>query len=74
MDGSVAGSGFQIQFQQFIFYAGSIVQLLYYVAMPAVAVMAYLQFKRWVDAQVPAVEKPAALAEDASVSVDEFVE
>ncbi|MDP2401698.1 MAG: hypothetical protein Q8M66_06940 [Actinomycetota bacterium] len=42
-------TGFEAQFQEFMFYAGSIAQLLYYAVLPIVAIWAVLVFKRLVD-------------------------
>ena len=44
-----APSGFEAQFQEFMYYAGSIFQLLYYAILPLVAIWAVLLFKRMVD-------------------------
>ncbi len=42
-------TGFQAQFQEFIFYIGSISQVLYWIIIPIIAIWAVLIFKRAVD-------------------------
>jgi hypothetical protein len=81
-----AQSGFEVAFQEFVFYAGPAIQMTYWLVMIAAALWAVTLFKRWVDFQTGAgrdVEKavtpdacaPAATpAQEKPVSVDEFVE
>jgi hypothetical protein len=67
-------STFQQQFQEFMFYAGPIIQIVFWVVVAGSLLYAAIQFKRLVDAHV---SEAAALAEMASemdieeVSVDE---
>ena len=56
-------STFQQQFQEFMFYAGPIVQILFWVIVAGSILYAAIQFKRLVDAHV---SEAAALAEMAS--------
>lgn len=46
---------FAQQFQQVMYYAGPIVQIIFWVGMLVFALLAYLQFKRLVDAKVAAL-------------------
>jgi hypothetical protein len=77
-----ATGGFEAQFQEFVYYAGPIVQLLYWIVLMAAAVWAVLLFKRWVDFQTGAKRGDTATpAQDDSagrtstpINVDEFVE
>jgi hypothetical protein len=48
-------AGFQQQFQQFMYYAGPLVQIAFWTGMLVIALLAYLQFKRLVDAKVAAL-------------------
>jgi predicted signal transduction protein with EAL and GGDEF domain len=52
---SAPPAGFQQQFQQFMYYAGPIVQIIFWAGMLVIALLAYLQFKRLVDARVAAL-------------------
>ncbi|MFU8891865.1 MAG: hypothetical protein ACNA76_09520, partial [Anaerosomatales bacterium] len=77
-------SGFEAAFQEFVFYAGPIIQLAYWLVMIVAALWAVTLFKRWVEYQtgVKADAVDAALPTGAttptapatSISVDEFVE
>lgn len=79
-----AQSGFEATFQEFIFYAGPIIQLAYWVTMIVAALWAVTLFKRWVDfgtgsaksasgANTPVMDAAAPARPD-TPSVDEFVE
>ncbi|MHB1340719.1 MAG: hypothetical protein ACYC77_01740 [Coriobacteriia bacterium] len=67
-------SGVSSGFDQFVYYAGPIVQLLYWVVMASVSVWAVLLLKRYVDHKTRdrAATKPPAPA--TNISIDEFVE
>lgn len=79
-------SGFEVAFQEFVFYAGPAIQLTYWLVMIVAALWAVTLFKRWVDFQtgagrnvespdVPAPVGPAAApTSEKPVSVEEFVE
>ena len=82
-----AQSGFEAAFQEFVYYAGPVIQLAYWLVMIVAALWAVVLFKRWVDFQTGAgktegaSESPAgasapvtAMSQDKPVSVDEFVE
>ncbi len=74
-----AQSEFAFRFQEFLFYAGPIVQLLYWIALSVSAIVAVVLLKRWVAFQMgtvsPAAEDGAHASErSAPVNVDEFVE
>ncbi len=79
-----AQSGFEATFQEFIFYAGPVIQLAYWATMIVVALWAVTLFKRLVDFKTgadksaPGAETPvvdaAAPARPDKPSVDEFVE
>ena len=60
MIGGAAPSGFEQQFQEFIFYAGPIIQLVYWLAMIVAAIWAVTLLKRWVDFQVGDADASAA--------------
>jgi hypothetical protein len=77
-------SGFEVAFQEFVYYAGPMIQLAYWLVMIVAALWAVTLFKRWVEFQTGAGNEvagstapmpttaPAAPAK--SISVDEFVE
>jgi len=81
-------SAFEAQFQQFVYYAGPILQITMWIVMIVVAIYAVVLFKRLVDFQtgggkkaddvvtvapsLPAEEKKAK-KEDA-IKIEEFVE
>jgi hypothetical protein len=78
---------FQLYFQQFMYYAGPIVQLLFWIAIAAAAIYAVILFKKFVQLKAIEVGVDAVVAADAledkaettaaadtKVSVDEFVE
>jgi len=81
-----AQSGFEVAFQEFVFYAGPAIQLTYWLVMIVAALWAVTLFKRWVDfqtgagrgaetADTPDPVAPAATpASEKPVSVEEFVE
>jgi hypothetical protein len=82
-----AAPTFQAQFQQVMYYIGPVMQVVFWIGMLVLAVLAYLQFKRVVDAGLMAMGARLAGAEEAKgaagprgkgaageVSVDEFVE
>ncbi len=74
-----APTGFEAQFQQFVYYAGPIIQLLYWAVMIVAALWAVYLFKRWVDFQVGSGEEGAPESSDVessagSVDVEEFVD
>lgn len=80
-------SAFEAQFQQFVYYAGPILQIALWLVMIVVAIYAVLLFKRLVDFQTGAgkadevvvpvetkvIEAKKANREDA-VKIEEFVE
>ncbi len=78
-------SGFDVVFQEVVYYAGPIIQLGYWLVMIVAALWAVVLLKRWVDfqtgasrpADTPAPGAPAARSASPSekaISVDEFVE
>ena len=71
-------SGFEAWFQEFIFYAGPIMQMVYWLVMAVAAVGAVLLFKRWVDCATgggrDARDATASEAAAEPVPIDEFVE
>lgn len=83
-----ATSGFDVWFQEFVFYAGPIIQLLFWLAMIVAAFWAVMLFKRLVDFQTgsrtAAVDEPVALDSEPAtkaekpakpaIDVEEFVE
>ena len=74
-----AQSEFAYRFQEFVFYAGPIVQILYWVTLAVAAVVAVVLLKRWVDFQTGAATSAAeedvrSSERSAPVNVDEFVE
>jgi len=77
-----APTGFEQQFQQFVYYAGPILQLVYWLAMIVAALWAVALFKRWVEFQTGAAGGEAVDAEvssagvkvDEAVKVEDFVE
>lgn len=48
-------TAFAQQFQQFMYYAGPVVQVVFWAGMLVIALLAYLQFKRLVDSRVAAL-------------------
>jgi len=44
--------GFQAQFQEFVFYVGAVLQLMFWLVLPIVAIWAVLIFKRAADAYI----------------------
>jgi len=72
--------GFQAQFQEFVFYVGAVLQLLFWLILPLVAIWAVLIFKRAADAyiaslsggkvSVVASSKPSASASSADSPVE----
>ncbi|MDP2181983.1 MAG: hypothetical protein Q8K99_05355 [Actinomycetota bacterium] len=73
---TTAASGFDAWFQQFMYYAGPTIQVLYWIAMVVVAIWAVMIFKRWVDFQTGVVAKKAAEDTGANepIKIEEFVE
>ncbi|MDY0087805.1 MAG: hypothetical protein RBS78_04575 [Coriobacteriia bacterium] len=84
-----AQSGVEAAFQEFVYYAGPILQLLYWLTMVVAALWAVLLFKRWVEfqtAQDSGAAKEATVREtldakgsvqdrvETMISVDEFVD
>ncbi len=71
-----AQSEFAVAFQEFIYYAGPIVQILYWVVLAASAVYAVLLFKRLVEFKAGGAAAPgrAEGSPERPVSVEEFVE
>jgi len=80
-----ATGGFEAQFQEFVYYAGPIIQLMYWLVMIVAALWAVVLFKRGVDFQTGAKAEetksassapaaPAASAPEKPVDVDKFVE
>ncbi len=76
MGGAVSTGGFQLQFQNFMYYAGPIVQILFWVVLGVAAIWATLIFKRYVDfmmGKTPAAKAVASKSVD-DVAVEEFVD
>lgn len=70
-----AQSGFAVAFQEFIYYAGPIVQILYWVVLAVAAIYAVVLLKRLVDHKTGGVATKAAdTVTGEPVRVDEFVE
>jgi hypothetical protein len=76
-----AQSGFEVAFQEFVYYAGPMIQLAYWLAMIVAALWAVTLLKRWVEFQTGAkagatdtAVPAAAPAPDKAISIDEFVE
>jgi len=81
-------SGFEAQFQQFVYYAGPILQITLWLVMIVVAIYAVVLFKRLVDfqtgakkvADAPVLAAPVAPAEEKkakkedAIKIEEFVE
>lgn len=67
---------FQQQFQQFMFYAGPILQILYWIILSVAALWATLLFKKLVGLKAVelGVEEASSAQSDEKVSVDQFVE
>ncbi|MHB9003118.1 MAG: hypothetical protein ACYC6C_03520 [Coriobacteriia bacterium] len=80
MVAETAPAGFEAQFQNFVYYAGPIIQLLFWVVMIIAAIWAVLLFKRWVDFHTRNTPEPVAPAAEADkpkrepIQVEEFVE
>ncbi|PKQ09987.1 MAG: hypothetical protein CVT69_02055 [Actinobacteria bacterium HGW-Actinobacteria-9] len=80
MIADTAPAGFEAQFQEFVYYAGPIIQLLYWVVMIIAALWAVLLIKRWVDFQTRTHDEAAAPVLEAEkpkrepIQVEEFVE
>lgn len=80
MVAETAPAGFEAQFQNFVYYAGPIIQLLFWTVMIVAAIWAVLLFKRWVDfntknadaAVIPA--PPEEKAKREPIQIEEFVE
>ncbi len=62
-------TGFEAQFQEFMFYAGSTAQLAYYIVLPIAAIWAVLLFKRMVDARTGRSANSADAGADAGAGV-----
>ena len=73
-----APGGFEAQFQQVVFYAGPVIQLVYWLVMIVAALWAVSLFKKWVDFQVGDSDADAsadtAESADEPIKVEEFVE
>lgn len=72
----MATNGFAEGFQKFVYYAGPIVQMLYWIVVAAAAVWAVLLLKRWVD-HVTSRGQEAGVgqtADEPTVDVEPFVE
>ncbi len=71
-------SDFELAFQEFVFYAGPIVQLLYWIVMIVAVLWAVKLLKRWVDfrtSDVSARSDAQAKSEpEEPISIEEFVE
>ncbi|MBC7266792.1 MAG: hypothetical protein H5T75_07470 [Coriobacteriia bacterium] len=69
-------SGAASGFERFVYYAGPIVQMLYWIVMAAAAVWAVLLLKRWVDHATRDASAPGAPAEadEPTVDIEPFVE
>lgn len=73
---TTAATGFDAWFQQFMYYAGPTIQVLYWVAMVVISIWAVMVFKRWVDFQTGVAAKDAGADSVASepIKIEEFVE
>ena len=80
-----ATSGFDVWFQEFVFYAGPIIQLVFWLAMIVAAFWAVMIFKRLVDFQtgsrMAVLDEPAVVESELAtkpakpaIDVEEFVE
>lgn len=81
--GSVAPTAFELWFQEFVAYAGPIMNLLYWLVMIIAALWAVMLFKRLVDFKTgvaqsgddaPAASKTVAKGKTETVDIEEFVE
>jgi len=70
--------GFQAQFQEFIFYVGAVLQLMFWLVLPIVAIWAVLIFKRAADAYIASLSggKASVVAspKENPVKVEKFVD
>ena len=83
---TAAPTGFAAVFEQFVTYAGPVIQLLYWLAIGFAAIYAAVQFKRLVDAGIAAMaarpgheggaagDTAAGKAADSEIDIDAFVE
>lgn len=90
MTTTVAASGFEAQFQQFIYYAGPVLQIALWLVVIFCSIYAVLLFKRLVDFQTGKVQATESAVEtkgegdtgsetkkakkDEAIKVEEFVE
>lgn len=79
--GSVAPTAFELWFQEFVAYAGPIMNLLYWLVMIIAALWAVMLFKRLVDFKTGVASGDDALAagtttkaSSETVDIEEFVE
>jgi len=70
-----ASSQFAADFNEFMYYAGPILQLMYWIIIAAAAVFAAWQFKRYVDYVVGSKSARSKGSSDATdIDIDKFVE
>lgn len=74
MGTATAASGIQVQFQNFMYFAGPILQLVFWIVLGACAIWACLIFKRYVDFMSGAVSEEMSKPAEKPVSVEEFVD
>ncbi|MCL4079358.1 hypothetical protein MX659_07150 [Coriobacteriia bacterium Es71-Z0120] len=69
-------SGAANGFEQFVYYAGPIIQMLYWIVMAVAAVSAVLLLKRWVDhaTRDASASGDGAEADEPTVDIEPFVE
>lgn len=70
---AATSGGFQAAFTSFMYYAGPIVQIVFWVVLAAAAVWACVIFKRYVDF-VTGGSKPAIKPAEKPVDVEQFVD
>jgi len=73
MDGLSGPTGFAATFQSFMYYAGPIAQVLFWLVVGIAAIWATLIFKRYVDFMTGGAS-PKAGSKTETVDVEKFVE
>jgi hypothetical protein len=74
MGAATAGSGIQVGFQNFMYFAGPIMQVVFWLVLGVCAIWACLIFKRYVDFMSGAVSEEMSKPAEKPVSVEEFVD